>query len=256
MHIPDRDLRKAYKTALKSAVEAGSLLRKRFRAGETTVNSSLPHDLKLDIDVETENLITGIIERRFPHHGFVCEEGGNRREESEHRWIIDPLDGSVNFFRHIPHFCTSIAYRQNEKDMLGIIFDPVGNEIFAAVHGAGAFLNGSPLKRKTVSSLGEAVISGGFYKARATLNGIRILEKLAPLVKKVRFFGSAALDLCYLACGRVDGYIQQHVSDWDIAAGAFIAEAAGARVEVTRSESKLNVIAADEKIFDELKSYL
>jgi len=256
MRIPVKHLRRVYDVALKSAIEAGGILRKRFLTGKITVQSNLPHDVKLDVDVEVENLIIRIIERRFPDHGFICEEGGSRREESERKWIIDPLDGSVNFFKGIPHFCTSIAYRENETGMTGVVFDPVRNELFSAVHGSGAFFNGRAISRKSVSSLDEAVIAGGFFKSRSLTSGGRVFEKIAPHVKKVRFFGSAALDLCYLACGRVDGYIQHHVNDWDIAAASLIAKTAGVRVEVEEAEGKLNVLAAGEEIFEELRSHL
>jgi myo-inositol-1(or 4)-monophosphatase len=126
------------------------------------------------------------------------------------------------------------------------------DETFSAFRGEGAYLNGKPMKRRSISVLEEAVVSGGFFKIESLQEGGRIFEKIAHRVKKVRFFGSAALDLCYLACGRVNGYIQHAVNEWDIAAAALITEEQDIPIEIIEHRGRLNVFAADRHIYDAL----
>jgi myo-inositol-1(or 4)-monophosphatase len=125
-------------------------------------------------------------------------------------------------------------------------------ELFTAIRGGGAFLNGTPMKRRGISSLEDAVVSGGFFKIESVQEGGKIFEKIAMRVKKVRFFGSATLDLCYLACGRVNGYIQHAVNEWDIAAASLIASEQGIEIEIVEKNGRLNVFAADREIYDAL----
>jgi myo-inositol-1(or 4)-monophosphatase len=240
------------KLAVRSARRAGSYLKKRFHDDDREITGNYRHDVKLDVDRQTEELLISLISRKYPDHGFICEEIGRDLEKADNNWVIDPLDGSVNFSRNIPHFCTSIAFKQGERYLVGAVYDPMRDELFTAVRGHGAFLNGKPMKRRGVSSLEEAIVSGGFFKIESLEEGGRIFERIAHMVKKVRFFGSATLDLCYLACGRVNGYIQHAVNEWDIAAASLIAEEQGIPVEIVETGGKLNVFAADRTIYDAL----
>jgi len=252
--INDRSVQELYSVCIKSAEEAGKYLLNRFQKNEAQVKSHHKHDVKLDVDIETEELIIDTIKRHFPDHGFICEESGRAKEHVDQNWIVDPLDGSVNFFMGIPHFCTSIAFKKNKTYIVGAVFDPVRNEMFSALRGSNALLNGSPITRRTVNTLEEAVIAGGFFKVQSLVDGTTIFEKVAEKVKKIRFFGSAALDLCYLACGRVNGCLLHCVSEWDIAAASLIAEHTGVKFEITENNSTMNVFAADPALFDELKA--
>ncbi len=241
-----------YTTCVETAREAGLYLLDRFKRNAVSVTSSYAHDIKLDVDVATENLMKRSIRKKYPAHGFICEESGRVDEADDGNWVIDPLDGSVNYFMGIPHYCTSIAFKNNEKYVAGAVYDPVRNEMFSADH-AGSYLNDTPIRKHTVTQLEEVVISGGFFKAQSLEDGTRIFQKISKRVKKIRFFGSAALDLCYLACGRVNAYIQHWVNEWDIAAAALIAEKSGAVLDITHVDGHLNVIAGDSNIFTELK---
>jgi myo-inositol-1(or 4)-monophosphatase len=214
--------------------------------------SNFRHDVKLDVDHMTEELIVYMIRRKYPEHGFICEESGRKMQRPDCNWVIDPLDGSVNFARRIPHFCTSIAYQENGKYQVGVVYDPIRGETFSAVRGRGCFLNGAPMVRSGITSIEEAVISGGFFKIESIDQGGRIFEKIARRVKKVRFFGSATLDLCYLACGRVNGYVQHSLNVWDIAAASLMVELQGIKLEIVDSDGKLNVFAAENEIYDAL----
>ena len=271
--------------ALKAARSAGAYLLKRFEREDMVIRENLTHDVKIDVDEKTETLIMNIIRRRFPGHGFLCEESGSTRggagpaRSGGYTWVIDPLDGTVNFAKGIPHFCTSIAVKKGETLVAGAVYDPIRRELFSALRPegtgegfatagstpsgggrslGGAYLNGRRMRTREASSLEDAVVAGGFFKAGSMDVGMSIFSRLSKKVLKGRFFGSAALDLCYLACGRVNAYIQHSVNEWDIAAALLIAELMGKRWEIKRNEGlgTLDIIAADPVIFDELKAII
>jgi myo-inositol-1(or 4)-monophosphatase len=246
------DEQKIYRLALKTAKRAGHYLKKRFHDEDHEVTTNYRHDVKLDVDRQTEELIITMIRRRFPDHGFVCEERGRELERQDDNWVIDPLDGSVNFSRGIPHFCTSIAFKRGGVYLVAAVYDPMRDELFSALRGGGAFFNGRPMARRGISSLEEAVVSGGFFKIESLDEGGRIFQRIAPKVKKIRFFGSATLDLCYLACGRVNGYIQHAVNEWDIAAASLCAAEQNIEMEIVEKNGRLNVFAADRTIYEAL----
>ena len=247
------DRQDLYRMALRCAERAGQYIRKRFHDDDRLITTNYRHDVKLDVDRQTEELIISMIRRKFPNTGIISEEIGRDLEKPDFNWVIDPLDGSVNFSRGIPHFCTSIAYREGGRYLVGAVYDPMRDETFSALRGEGAFLNGKPMKRRSISVLEEAVVSGGFFKIESLREGGRIFEIIAHRVKKVRFFGSAALDLCYLACGRVNGYIQHAVNEWDIAAASLITEEQDIPIEIIEHKGRLNVFAADSHIYDALR---
>lgn len=235
-------------TALDAARAAGALLREHF-GGTLAVNEFAAHDIKLDLDVRSQDLITSMILERFPDHAIYGEEGIAGNAASEWQWIVDPIDGTVNFFYGIPHFCISIAVRRAGRVEAGVIYDPMREEMWAVERGQPATLNGKPIRVSPRTALADAVLSVGFSKTKTTIAaGLPLLEKYVMKARKCRLMGSAALDLAYVACGRLDAYIEQSVSLWDVAAGQLLVEAAGGRFEMTPREDnpdKISVVASN-----------
>jgi len=226
--------------ALSAAREAGVLLRARF--GETPdVKEMFAHDIKLDLDVQSQELITGRLLNAFPGHALYGEEGIAGNQASEWQWIVDPIDGTVNYFYGIPHFCISIALRRviaSAKDggeiQLGVIYDPMRDEMWQVVRGGVATLNGKTIRVSSRTQISEAMLSVGFAKSQETIaTGLPMFDYFITRARKCRLMGSAALDLAYVACGRLDAYIESSVSLWDVAAGMLLVEAAGGTFEMT-----------------------
>jgi myo-inositol-1(or 4)-monophosphatase len=236
-----------FDAAIHAAREAGELLRTNF-GSVLDVADFLAHDIKLDLDVRSQELITKILLNRFPDHAIYGEEGIAGNQESDYQWIVDPIDGTVNYFYNIPHFCISIALRHKEEIIVGVILDPMRNELWAAHKDGDATLNGVPCSVSKRTELSDAILSVGFSKTKTTItSGLPVLEKMVYRARKCRLMGSAALDMAYVACGRLDAYIEQAVSLWDIAAGKIIVEKAGGCVEITEREdmkNKISVVAS------------
>ncbi len=245
------DLSAALETAIQSAREAGVLLKKEF-GRPPEVNEAHAHDIKLALDVESQDLITKKLLGRFPDHALYGEEGIAGNQDSEWQWIVDPIDGTVNYFYGLPHYCISIALRRAGEILLGVIFDPQRDELWETVEGGPTLLNGKPIRVSDRTELGDCVMSIGFAKSKATINaGLQLLPKYVDKVRKCRMMGSAALDLAYVATGRLDAYIEQSVSLWDVAAGKLLVENAGGSFEMTpRTDNpdKISVRAWNGKI--------
>jgi myo-inositol-1(or 4)-monophosphatase len=223
-------------TAIRAARTAGDLLRNNF-GKELDVSAFEAHDIKLDLDVRSQELITRMLLETFPDHALYGEEGIAGNQESEFQWIVDPIDGTVNYFYSIPHFCISIALRRNEEILLGVIYDPMRDELWEVEKGGVPKLNGEPIHVSARTKLADAVMSVGFSKTKTTIAaGMPLLEKYVQRARKCRLMGSAALDLAYVACGRLDAYIEQSVSLWDVAAGKLLVEAAGGTYEMNTRE--------------------
>ncbi len=218
--------------ALTAARAAGQLLRDEF-GRVPNVNEFAAHDIKLELDVKAQDLITRILLDAFPDHAILGEEGVAGDAGSEYQWVVDPLDGTVNYFYGIPHFCVSIALRHREETQAGVIYDPMREEMFTASRESrDALLNGKTIKVSERASLPEAMVSVGLAKMAESIDsGLPKLQDLVHRVRKTRMMGSAALDLAYVACGRLDAYIESGVSLWDIAAGVLLVENAGGRIE-------------------------
>ena len=227
------ELSHALEIAVASAREAGALLRDHF-GQSPEVNELHAHDIKLALDVRTQELITARLLEAFPEHALHGEEGIAGNQDSEWQWIVDPLDGTVNYYYGLPHYCVSIALRKAGEIQLGVIYDPQRDELWETVRGGESLLNGKPVRVSERTELSDAVVSIGFSKSKATINaGLALLPKYVASVRKCRLMGSAALDLAYVACGRLDAYIEQSVSLWDVAAGKLLLENAGGKFEMT-----------------------
>jgi myo-inositol-1(or 4)-monophosphatase len=231
---------KHYLDAAENAARAaGDLLRKNF-AQPQRVNSAEAHDIKLEIDVRTQELITNSLLKQFPQHALYGEEGIVGEDLSEHQWIVDPLDGTVNYFYGIPHFCVSIAFRFQGQIIVGVIYDPMRDEMWSGQKGEKPRLNGHHFRVSTRAELSEAVISVGLSKTGEMIgSNLPLLDDMVHRVRKCRVLGSAALDMAYVACGRFDAYIERGISLWDIAAGWILIESAGGKVDLRpRSDAK------------------
>jgi myo-inositol-1(or 4)-monophosphatase len=234
--------------AVDAARMAGELLLERARAGrELEVTSkSTPTDLVSEADLASERAIRELVRRRRPDDGFIGEEGGRQQQEggsSGLSWVVDPLDGTVNFLFGIPQWCVSVAVRDGEGMVAGAVYDPNRDELFTATRGGRPTLTGpqgaielvGPVRGESAGSgrdeLPTAMVATGLaYDADVREAQAKVLARLAPRVRDIRRFGSAALDLTWTAAGRYDAYFERSVKQWDVAAGQLICERAGLRV--------------------------
>lgn len=195
-------------------------------------------DLVTEVDHQSEAFLLGEVQRDFPDHHIFSEESGVIQGSAEHVWYIDPIDGTVNYAHHVPVFCVSIAYASNGSLSLGAVYDPMRDEMFLAERGKGATLNGRTLRASSVTELQRSLLATGFpYNAWDTpQDNFANFVKFGKLTQGVRRLGSAALDLCYVAAARFDGFWEMSLNPWDVAAGGLICEEAGARVTNVRGE--------------------
>lgn len=227
-------------TATEAAHAAGKMIKEHF-GSELTVNEMQRHDIKLELDVQSQQLITDMILARFPDHAILGEEGGETGGNGDVEWIVDPIDGTVNYFFGIPHFCVSIAARKRESKelLIGVIFDPTQNETWTVIRGEKTHLNGKPIAVSNRAEMAEAVVTVGFSKSKEALDlGFERYKRIAYEVRKTRMLGSAALAMAYIACGRLDAYVEEQISLWDIAAGQLMVEMGGGKVTLKPSTTK------------------
>ena len=221
--------------AREAALAAGELLRDQalHHQHELVVDAAEAHDIKLELDRRCQSLIEKILLRSFPDFAIYGEEGISGNSNAEYQWIIDPIDGTVNFFYGIPHFAISIALRHKKEIVVGVILDPMRNELWEASRGGAVTLNGHPLHVSRRTKLSESIVSVGLSKTAATIEqAAPEFLKMVRSVRKCRLMGSATLDIAYVACGRLDAYIENQISLWDIAAGVIMVEMAGGIVEL------------------------
>ena len=186
------------------------------------------HDIKLELDVRCQKLIEKILRTRFPEIPLLGEEGDSGDVTAEYRWVVDPIDGTVNYFYGMPHAAVSIALQHRAKSVIGVIYGPFTDELWTTVRGEPTRLNGKIVRVSNRSRLEDAVIAMGFSKNRENLEkSLPHLNRLARRVKKMRVMGSAALELAYVASGRLDAYIERTINLWDVAAGQLLVENAG-----------------------------
>jgi myo-inositol-1(or 4)-monophosphatase len=231
IHRLPRHVQAPVTEAVTVALEAGHLLRRRFRTG-VSVKMKGRADIVTATDVEAQRLVERRLRRSFPAHGILAEEGLDTTAGTEWRWIVDPLDGTKNFARGIPTFCVSIAAEYCGQVELGVVYDPLHEEMFTAVRGHGAWLNDQPIRVSRVTDLGLAFVATGCpHRVGRYVQSIALtFGRFAARSLGVRDRGAGALDLCYVACGRYDGYWEIDQSPWDIAAGGLIVEEAGGRM--------------------------
>ena len=218
-------------TAVEIVVRAGDIQRQGQQTG-FRIDKKGAIDLVTEVDLACERMCREVIAERFPDHGILAEELGGPGEGATHRWVFDPLDGTTNYAHGLPIFCASLALEIDGRAAVAAIYDPSRQELFTAERGTGAFLNGAAVRPSGTSALLDALLVTGFpYDIhRRTDEMIRLFAAFLGTARAVRRLGSAALDLCYVAAGRFDGFWEQYLKPWDVAAGALIVEEAGGRV--------------------------
>ncbi len=240
-----------------------SLIRDFGEIENLQVSSKAPGDFVSSADKRTEKIIVEELLKAHPEYGIITEESGIiNKSNVNNRWIIDPIDGTMNFLNGIPQFAISIGYEENNEIKCGIIFNPVMNEMFLAEKGNGAYLNNSRIRVSNKKKIKDALIVTGGPKQVSKIKEkiFREYINVSNQVSNVRKFGSAALDIAYVACGRFDGYWQRELNYWDIAAGLIILKEAGGFVDFFEEERnyplKKNILASNSHIHDELKELI
>jgi myo-inositol-1(or 4)-monophosphatase len=265
---------KALARAVDAAKAAGKLMRQNLNAPKK-INSETSHDIKLELDVRCQKLIERKLHAAFPDVAFLGEEGTAGRPDAEFRWVVDPIDGTVNFTHGIPHAAVSIALQGRRKrtpaqasriahpasripqyeTLVGVVYDPFTDELWTAIRGGPARLNGRKIHASRRRDLSRCIVSVGFAKGYAELErAIPYFLWIARRVRKIRMFGSAALGLTYVASGRIDAYLERGISIWDIAAGGLIIECAGGKfwTEPIRGQHKFRMISSNGLVHDRL----
>jgi myo-inositol-1(or 4)-monophosphatase len=217
--------------AVHCAHESGKIQRRHYEK-HFAIHHKGEINLVTDVDFACQKRIIELIEKEFPKDNIISEEQLNRFDGKANRWIIDPLDGTTNYAHGYPFFCTSIAYEVQGNILLGVVYNPIFKELFVARKGHGAYLNGRNIHVSAISSLKKSLLCTGFPYDIATSaqNNINHFVNFLHEAQAVRRDGSAALNLCYIACGRFDGFWEMKLNPWDMAAGALIVEEAGGRV--------------------------
>jgi myo-inositol-1(or 4)-monophosphatase len=233
------------------ALEAGALQRQRYETDLEIRTKSASIDLVTEVDHACEALIVGALHAERPDDAILAEEGrGQDRADARWRWVIDPLDGTTNYAHGYPRFCVSIGVECEGEPCAGVVYDPLLDELFAAVRGEGATLNNQPIRVSEEGELGNALVATGFaYDVRRSYqDNIDNFTAFVKRARAVRRDGSAALDLCYVAAGRFDGFWELKLRPWDVAAGNLIVTEAGGRV------SNLAGVAPDRSGFETVAS--
>jgi myo-inositol-1(or 4)-monophosphatase len=219
--------------AVEIAQETGELQRRRFGESREIETKSSRIDLVTDVDHASDALIQERIRQARPGDGILIEETGEAAEESSGvRWVVDPLDGTTNYAHGVPHFAVSIGVERDGRREVGVIYDPIRDELFSARRGGGAFLNGDPIRVSGTERLERALLATGFsYSVHEKQEqNLVYFERFITRAQGVRRAGSAALDIAYVASGRFDGFWEMHLHAWDVAAGLLLVEEAGGRI--------------------------
>ena len=247
--------------AVAAAEKGARILQSRF-GNISRIRKKAAQEIVTEADTESEKAIIAVIRNNFPKHGILSEECGLTTGSSEYRWIIDPLDGTVNFAHQVPIFCISIALSFKGAVVLGVVLNPLTGELFSAVSGEGAQLNGLPIQVSSIASVSESLLVTGFpYNVNAIFDPV--ITRFGNCLKAaqgIRRLGSAALDLCYVACGRFEGFWEQNLKPWDTAAGALIATEAGGRVTTFSHQpyavDQIEILATNGHIHQEMVGLL
>jgi myo-inositol-1(or 4)-monophosphatase len=255
------DIQHIRRTAIGAAYKSGEIL-KSFLGGHFDVHKKGVKDLVTQADMQSEKVIVDTIKQAFPDHAILAEESGASQGDQRNQWVVDPLDGTINFAHHLPFFSISIAFVHDGKTLMGVVFNPLNGELFSALAGRGAELNDETIAVSTTRDIGDCLLATGFpYDVLTTFDFVTLrFERCLKHAQGIRRFGSAALDLCYVACGRFDGFWEQSLNPWDTAAGALIATEAGAVVtdfsNAPYTIDRRDILATNGSIHQEMVSLL
>lgn len=244
------------------ALQAGAMLA-RMQDGDLDIQLKGRADLVTRADKSVETFLIDQVLSRFPTHAIISEESGSHAGDPEHQWFIDPLDGTLNYAHGLRYYCTTIAYARAGQLQMGVIYSPREEECFTAELGKGAFLNGKAVQVSRAESLEDSLLATGF---RATLidtprSNYNNFLRLSRISQGVRRLGSAAMDLAYVACGRLEGFWDIQLSPWDVAAGVLLVRDAGGTVDTLYGDGslldgKVDILAANTRVFQALKTVL
>ncbi|WP_171090585.1 inositol monophosphatase family protein [Usitatibacter rugosus] len=246
-------------TAVKAARKAGAVINRGANdLDRLTIHRKRQNDYVSEVDHAAEAEIIKILKEAYPTHGFLAEESGKDRAKNEYVWCIDPLDGTTNFLHGNPQYCVSIALLHNGVPEQGVVFDPNRNELFTATKGSGAYLNERRIRTSKLENFKDSLIATGFpFREESQFD--EYIAQFSAMVRAtagLRRPGAAALDLAWVACGRVDGFWEIGLSPWDMAAGALLVREAGGRIGDLQGEDKFlesgKVVASNPKIFTQL----
>jgi len=240
-----------------------SLIRDFGEIENLQVSSKGPGDFVSSADKRTEQIIINELQKAHPDYGIITEETGIiNKGNLKNRWVVDPIDGTMNFLNGIPQFAISIGYEENNEIKCGVIFNPITNEMFSAEKGNGAYLNNSRIRVSNKKKLNDSLIVTGGPKKASKIKDRIFSEyvKISERSSNVRKFGSAALDMAYVACGRFDGYWQREINYWDIAAGIIIVKESGGFINFFEENSNLplkkNIVASNSNIHEEFRDLI
>ena len=244
-------------TAIDVVLRAGEV-QMRHLGGDLQIDMKGPIDLVTGVDLEVERMCRDTIAERFPDHGVLAEEFENDRTGVRHRWVFDPVDGTVNYAHGLPIFCSCLALEVDGRPEVAAVFDPTRRELFTAERGVGAWLNGAPLRVSGAGAVLDALLCTGFpYDVHETVDEVvGLFAAFVARARAVRRLGSAALDLCYVAAGRLDGFWEQRLHPWDFSAASLVVEESGglvSRFDGTSFNTQCGqIVASNGRIHEEM----
>ena len=244
------------------ALDAGEIIKKGYFSNHTKIEYKGKIDLITKTDIESEKFIKNRISKNFPEDNILSEESEATHKDSSRLWIIDPLDGTTNFTHKYPFFAVSIALEMESKIKFGVVYNPIFNEMFWAENGKGSFLNGKKIHVSKTNKISQSLLATGFPYDRWEKGDFYIREFLAFMKKcqGVRRAGAAAIDLCYVACGRLDGFYERKLKPWDIAAGSLIITEAGGKITNYENQkwhySNATILSSNKKIHSQMYKIL
>lgn len=228
----DKTYAELLQVAEKAARAAGKVMREGW-GKEHDISFKGAVNLVTDVDRASEAIVMGILREATPDFDILAEESGAHGKVAPFRWVIDPIDGTTNYAHHFPYFNVSIGLEENGESIVGVVYDPIMDQLFWATRGGGAFLNGTPIAPSNAQTLSESVVATGIvYDVWETDQGIAEMIRLVKRARSLRINGSAALDMCYVACGRLDAYCDTGLSPWDISAARLIVREVGGAFEL------------------------
>lgn len=237
------------------ALEAGEVQMSFFRKDNLRVDTKQNEsDIVTEADRASEAVLLKRISELFPTHSVLSEESGASGSDTSFRWVIDPLDGTTNFRSGLPNFSVSIGVEHNGETVVGVVYAPYLREMFCAVEGEGATLNGKPIHHSHITSLERSVLATGFHvdKDSNPDNNLDNVARLLPRIRGLRRLGSAAIDICYTAAGFLEGYWEMNLHDWDVSAGLLIAQEAGCMWESFRSDRNVSILVTSPTLFPQI----